>query len=149
MKRFLPVMRRIQSYMERYAETNHKRRGKGDDKADDEDETHAAVYMSTMAWSALCDYLRLIHQRVYAEYTDLLCASSPTAPLSLSSHHSMHLPTLSSSSCHSVQLAPDHHKQLLKAKRLTMNQLGEYLCASQVGLLRAQNWGHSLEMPEK
>ena len=60
--RFLPAMRRIQDYIECYAESSLA----------SPEEKKAAAYMVLQAWTSLLEYTRFVHQIVYAEYNELL-----------------------------------------------------------------------------
>ena len=69
--------------------------------------------MVLQAWVALREYTRLIHERVYREYNELLVS------------HNNH----------------NHERRdVLQHKRQYMNKVAEYSCGSQTGLLRAQAW---------
>ena len=80
------------------------------------EERQAAAYMTMQAWAALAEYTRLIHQRVYSEYNELLLAT-PKTP---------------------------ERKEVIKQKLVYMNRVAEYSCGSQAGLLRAQAWENRL-----
>lgn len=108
--RFLPVVERIQEYVECYVQNLKSL-----------EEKQAASYMTLQAWKALTDYTKLIHQRVYAEYNELLLS----------------LP--SSSSAKTVE-----HRELIKEKQQYMIKIAEYSCSSQTGLMRARVWENRL-----
>jgi len=101
--RFLPAMRRIQDYIECYAESNTA--------SPSPEEKQAAAYMVLQAWQSLLDYTRFVHQRVYAEYNELL--ANPDLP---------------------------HRRDILRQKLQHMNKVAEYTCGSQSGFLRATKW---------
>lgn len=100
---FLPAMRRIQEYVECYVQS-----------LSTVEEKQAAAYMVLQAWMALREYACLVHQRVYAEYNELLVTTHPTK-----------LP---------------NRRDVLRQKLQYMNKVAEYNCGSQAGLLRAQTW---------
>lgn len=97
-------MRRIQEYVECYVQS-----------LDNAEEKQAAAYMIMQAWAAMTEYTRLVHQRVYAEYNELL-----------------------------AQPKTSNRKELIKQKLEYMNKVAEYSCCSQAGLLRAQAWENRL-----
>ena len=101
---FLPSMKRIQDYMECYVQT-----------LNNPAEQQAAAYIVLQSWAALRQYTRLVHQRVYAEYTELL--ANPALP---------------------------NRRDVLRSKLQYMNKVAEYACGCESGLLRAQSWENRL-----
>lgn len=81
------------------------------------EEKQAAAYIVIQSWTALQQYTRLVHQRVYREYNELLV--NPKMP---------------------------HRREILKEKLQYMNKVAEYMCGSQAGLLRAQVWENRLDV---
>jgi hypothetical protein len=103
--RFLQAVRRIQHYMECYADNRTCQNERG-----------AAFYVSFQAWKALRDYTKMLHQKTYREYSQLL--ANPNIP---------------------------NRCELLQSKRLYMSKLGEYTCGSEAGFFRVQTWGQGLQ----
>lgn len=101
---YLPAMKRIQEYIECCVHNLQS-----------PEEKQAAAYMTMQAWAALAEFTRLIHQRVYSEYNELL--SQPKTP---------------------------ERRERIKQKLTYMNRVAEYSCGSQAGLLRAQAWENRL-----
>lgn len=99
-------MRRIQEYVECYVQ--------GAKSAEDK---QAAAYMVLQAWMALREYSKLVHQRVYSEYNELLVSDPAKLP---------------------------NRRGILRQKLQYMNKVAEYNCGSQAGLLRAQMWESSI-----
>lgn len=103
-------MKRIQEYVECYVQSLTAL-----------EEKQAAAYMVLQAWAALREYSQCVHQRVYAEYNELLVTTVDKLP---------------------------NRREILRQKLQYMNKVAEYNCGSQAGLLRAQTWESRIVNPQ-